>query len=313
MPQISPVSVKTREDLRSAVLSTLAFFALYELPLTTVRITELLGVRATPEEVTEALTELVSENSIFQAGNLYSLKPWKASDYRDKQIEISKKWRKIDNYYSWLALLPYVRLVAVINSLALGTADADSDIDFFVITKPNRLYFVRSVIIVLFRLLGVYKTRHKIKDKFCFGFFVSNDNLNLEQLLIKPRDPYFVYWLSNMRPVVGGKQYWELMNENKWLNDKLPNFNGMDRLASAKKPNLLIRVTKIIFEIVLWIPTVIAEPILRKIHIDHTFKLAENRAVTSTTTAHASMLKLHAYDVRAQIAAAHAELLRNIS
>jgi hypothetical protein len=51
---------------------------------------------------------------------------------------------------------------------------------------------------------------------------------------------------------------------------------------------------------------------LRRIHITHTFKLAENRSVTSTTIANAHMLKLHGYDVRTEVAAAHERLLRNL-
>jgi hypothetical protein len=313
MHQNSPeTKLENYTRLKEEVLSTLAFFALYELPLSPQRVHELVGYHATLEEVQHMLVSLAADEKIIQVGNLYSLKPWKAQDYRDKQIEISKKWRKIDRYHSWLAIIPYVNLVAVINSLAMGTADGDSDIDFFVITKNNRLYFVRSMIIVLFRILGLYKTKHKIKDKFCFGFFVTKNSLNLEHLLIKPADPYFIYWMANMRPITDGKQYWELMQQNAWLTHKLPNFEPINRQATVKKPNFLIRTLKLILEILLWLPSFVAEPVLRRIHINHTFKLAENRAVTSTTIANERMLKLHAYDVRAQIASAHKEILQNL-
>jgi len=301
----------TKLTLKESVLSALAFFALYDSPLHLQRIRELLNQSATLEEVQHILSKLVEDNKIFQAGNLYSLKPWQASDYRDRQIEISKKWQKIDSYYKWLAVLPFVRLVSVINSLSLGTADADSDIDFFVVTKNRRLYFVRSVIIVLFRLLGVYKTRERIKDKFCFGFFVTQNNLNLESLQIKPADPYLDFWLASMRPVVGGQQYWELMQQNSWLRAKFPNFEPINRHATLKKTNIFLRTISLILEILLYIPAELAEPWLRRIHITHTFKLAENHAVTSTTVANATMLKLHAHDVRAQVANAHKDLLQS--
>jgi hypothetical protein len=299
------------EALKSAIIATLAFFALYELPITPKRLHELLlNFSAGLEEVETLLEVLVQDGKIIRAGNLYSINPWNPLSLNVRQTEITKKWNKIDRYFNWLAGLPYVRLVSVINSLAMGTADADSDIDFFVVTENNRLYFVRSLIIVLFRLLGVYKTRQKIKDKFCFGFFVTKDNLNLENLLLAPADPYFLFWLANMRPIVGGQQYWQLMQENSWLSDDFPNFKSMQRLSSVKSPSFFITSLKLLLEILLWIPSAIIEPILQKIHINHTFKLAENNTVTSSTIANAKMLKLHGHDVRAEIAQAYERLLR---
>jgi hypothetical protein len=314
MPAILPETKTDSETkLSKAVFSTLAFFSLYNLPVSDKRLHELLyDYSANAEELAPVLEALVLDNKIYRAGNLYSLKSWKAEDLRTKQIEISKKWNKIDRYYNWLAVLPFVRQMSVINSLALGTADADSDIDFFVVTDKNRLYFVRSMVIVLFRLLGVYKTRQKIKDKFCFGFFVARDNLNLENLQIKPADPYFRFWLASMRPIIGGQEYWQLMQENSWLAAHFPNFKPASRLTSVKQSGFIIKALKIALEFLLWLPAVIVEPILRRIHITHTFRLAENHSASSTTIANRSMLKLHAHDVRADIARAFDRVLQNL-
>jgi hypothetical protein len=134
----------------------------------------------------------------------------------------------------------------------------------------------------------------------------------LEELLLKPSDPYFLFWLANMRPLTSGKQYWQLMQENSWLNEHFPNFNPVLRLASVKQPNIFIQTVKYFLEILLWIPSFLLEPVLRRIHINHTFKLAENHTVTSTTIANSKMLKLHADDVRARVAKAHEDLLTSL-
>ncbi|HTL39283.1 MAG TPA: hypothetical protein VL306_00510 [Methylomirabilota bacterium] len=302
-PTEASAETKTQVKLEQAVLKTLAFFSLYELPLSSRRVHELLyGEFVSLPQVTETLGNLVVSGQVLQKDNLYSLKSWNAATYQANQLELIKKWEKIDRYFNWLAVLPFVRNISVINSLSLGTSDADSDIDFFVITKPNRLYFVRSLIIVLFRSLGVYKTRQKIKDRFCFGFYTTTDNLEFESLKLKPEDPYFDFWLANMRPVVGSQAYWQLMQKNPWLTQAFPNFEPTQRFASAKKPSFIVLSIKYILEVLLWLPVSLAEPFFRRIHINHTFKLAENRGLTSTTIANSSMLKLHGYDVRAEIA-----------
>jgi len=304
---------RTDQKLDQAVLATLAFFALYELPLSVRRVHELLlNQIATMQEVEQTLASLVAENKIIQAGSLYSIKSWNQAMYQANQAELMKKWAKVDEHFNWLAVLPFVRNVSVINSLALGTADADSDIDFFVITKNNRLYFVRSMIIVLFRLLGIYKTRQKIKDKFCFGFFATPKALSFKELMLQPSDPYFLFWFASMRPVLGGQAYWQLMQENQWLTEYFPNFRPMQRLSSAKSPSILIQAMKFVLEVILWLPVALLEPLLRRIHINHTFKLAENNTASSSTIANASMLKLHGYDVRAEVAAQYSKILNNI-
>src|SRR4051812_39442966 len=94
--------------LTSAVLSTLAFFSLYDLPISSRRLHELLyECQASLAEVEEVLEFLTNENKLTRAGNVYSLKSWKASDLRDRQVEIGKKWNKIDRYTFWLSILPF--------------------------------------------------------------------------------------------------------------------------------------------------------------------------------------------------------------
>jgi hypothetical protein len=312
MLQDLAIETKEKQNLADAVISTLAFFSLYNLPLHSKRVHELLlGTKSTPQEVDQMLLFLASNGRIVQMSNLFALKKWDSGKYNANQLELTKKWQKIDKYFNWLAVLPFVRQICVINSLALGTADSYSDIDFFVVTKPSRLYFVRSIIIVLFRLLGVYKTRQRIRDRFCFGFFVSENSQGLHSLLIKPEDPYLVFWMSNMRPILGQSEYEHFMKENSWIETYFPNFEPMNRLTTVKNPKLWIRIVKHFLEILLSIPVILVEPILRRIHINHTFKLEENNAAASSTIANADMLKLHGYDVRSEIAYRYNETLNH--
>src|ERR1700741_5410675 len=93
-----PQHLRTEEEigLKEAIFSTLAFFSLYDLPLSSQRVHELLlRKNVNLEEVVNLLENLSTDNKIYKAGNLYSLKPWKADDLRNRQIEISKKWYKI--------------------------------------------------------------------------------------------------------------------------------------------------------------------------------------------------------------------------
>ncbi len=302
-----------KEKLAEAIISTLAFFSLYNLPLNNLRVHELLlGLTATQSEVDEMLIRLSQQDRVVREANLFGLKKWNQAQHNLNQLELTKKWERIDRHFYWLAMLPFVRQISVINSLALGTADSDSDIDFFVVTKPNRLYFVRSIIIVLFRVLKLYKTRQRIKDRFCFGFFVSQDKLSLHHLLLQPEDPYLVFWQASLRPILGKFEYELFMYENSWIKTYFPNLDISSRHTTIKQPRIIIRIIKFILEILLWLPATILEPFLAKIHINHTFKLAENKTKNSTTIANRDILKLHGHDVRAEVAFRYQEILEKI-
>ena len=291
-------NTKNLTNLQKAILSTLSFFDIYKLPLSAQRIWELLyRFKASIKEVEGELHQLEHMYKLVRKDNLYALSDWDHEVYEYNQLEIKRRWDKIKKYYWLLSAIPFVESLAVINSVAMGNADHESDIDFFVITRLNRLYFVRTVIIVLFKLLGVYKTRDKINEQFCFGFYVTPKSLALKPLLLEGDDPYMTFWLGTLIPIVGRNRYEQFINQNRWLHAQLPNFSPALRIKNENhlKPN---RLLKAVLSVLLSIPAVILEPLLRWYHIRHTFKLPENHWKTSSTIANANMLKLHALDPR---------------
>jgi len=54
-----------------------------------------------------------------------------------------------------LELFPQILLVALCNSRAMGEADANSDIDLFIIAKKGNLWTVRFIVTALTSMLGV--------------------------------------------------------------------------------------------------------------------------------------------------------------
>jgi hypothetical protein len=290
--------VKNRTKLSEAILSTLSFFHIYKLPISAKRVWELLYKQtATLAEVELELTELVRAGSIAKKNDLYALTDWDQKIYEKNQEEIVRRWHKVKKYYWLLSIIPYIEHVSVINSVAMGNADSESDIDFFVITKPNRLYYVRTIIILVFKLLGVYKNRKSVNERFCFGFYITTNNLSLRELLLPGDDPYMVFWLSTIVPIIGERVYQKFIKENRWIFSYVPNFRleqRLDQIKAFKSHNKLKRF----IEIFAYPKAVVSEPLLRWYHIRHTFKLPENHWVTSTTIANKQMLKLHALDPR---------------
>lgn len=300
-----------KSKLTQGILSTLAFFGIYQLPISAARTWELLyKTQATRQAVQLELDRLVQLGLVVHKDGLYALEQWDEKRQRDNLVEIEKRWTRVKKYYWLLSAIPFVEHVSVINSVAMGNADSESDIDFFVITQPNRIYFVRSVIIVLFKLLGVYKNRDHVNLRFCFGFYISSDQLSIRHLLLPGGDdPYLVFWLATMTPVYSLKFYEKFMKENRWVYSYFPNLKPMQRLEMYRKltPN---NGLKRIARAACGLPAAILEPLLRAIHIRHTFNLPENNWKTSSTVANKHMLKLHALDPRRDLRRRFYEILQ---
>ena len=301
-----------QKDLTQGILAPLAFFSLYSMPLSVERIHELLfQVKASREEVESNIRRLVSENKIIEQDGLFGIKPWYQERLRVNQKEIEKRWNKIKKYYFLLSIIPFIQHVSVIHSMALGNVDQESDIDFLVVTKPGRLYFVRSTIIVLFKILGVYKTRTKVKEQFCFGYYITTDNLDLGKQ--EGVDDFLAFWFAAHIPILGQHVHQDFLAANSWINEYFPQYQGKRVAPQELKSGFIARALKAILEVLLFIPTQILEPLFARIHIRHTFNLPENHWPTSLTVANKQMLKLHAVSQRGQINEAFRKVLQRLS
>jgi hypothetical protein len=313
MKLMQKISTKqfTQTNVTQGVLATLAFFNLYKLPVSSHKVWELLyRTAATLPEVEAELDRLVKLDVIITKDKLFALENWDEKLYATNQQEIEKRWNRIKRFYWALSSVPYVESICVINSVAMGNADTESDIDFFIITKPNRLYFVRTWIILMFKLFGVYKTRDKINKQFCFGFFITSDALSIKHLLLPQEDPYLVYWLATIIPITGEQMYERFIKENRWLYSWFPNFKTLHRAGMVREFQPKKRLKRI-FEALFNVCAALTEPLLRRIHIRHTFKLPENHWRTSSTIANKTMLKLHALDPRKDLRQRFWDTLRN--
>lgn len=143
--------------------------------------------------------------------------------------------------------MPFVRLVAVGNSVAMGTAMELSDIDLFVVTAPGRLWTARFSLVLRAKWLGLTKRPGKTADQADFGFWVDETALDLGVIALRndppritsrgseqshPRDvivrragrlddPYLSRWVATLIPLVDrGGVYQRLIAANWELLQK---------------------------------------------------------------------------------------------
>ena len=112
---------------------------------------------------------------------------------------INEKWSKLLRRSGLFAYIPFVEVVFVAGSMAMGNAGKDSDFDLIVGTKAGRIFTARAFCVFIFGLLGWRRKRGieggGARDMFCFSHFVTQEKYCLS-------GPYNGYWRKLYRSLV---------------------------------------------------------------------------------------------------------------
>lgn len=202
--------------LEEALLKTMSFFDVLGYCLTADEICHrLLGFRASSDEV---LLGLAMCSTIETDGVYYFLQGRsKLVKLRiDNQVHHHEIWKKVERMKLIFSFTPFLKGVYVCNTLAMTQARPGSDIDVLIVTAQNRLFIVRTWLLVLTQILGIRRHGAKVEGRLCLSFFVDEDHVDFSQLLLKPYDVYFAYWLLLLRPI--GKSS-SLLSSNEWMRN----------------------------------------------------------------------------------------------
>lgn len=114
--------------------------------------------------------------------------------------EEQKLFYKTQDFIWYIKWIPGLRMIAVSNSLAMYATHEDSDIDLFIITAPNRIWIVRTLILGIATILKVRAKPGDEAGKFCFPFFMTEEHLSLKEVAIE-NDIYLAYWIMTLKPI----------------------------------------------------------------------------------------------------------------
>jgi hypothetical protein len=205
-----------------SVLRTLLYFDIFNYPLTAAEIMKFssASIQSTGLLAFE-IDHLISEELVHRFGEFYTLhKDEGAVEQRLKgNQEAARLMPLAQKRARLISRFPFVRAVMASGSLSKGYMDEKSDLDFFVVTAPNRLWIARTLF-VLYRKAFVPKSRHK---EFCTNYFLSADKLRIEE-----KNLFTATELATLIPLSGLDSYYKLMLENNWIHEYLPNFVTRD-------------------------------------------------------------------------------------
>ena len=297
--------------IRESCHATLAFFDLFDYPLTLEEIRSYYLGRVPGKEVLESF--LGKDERIGNKDGFYFFRGRESLvAVRHEREKIAKKyWRKVHIFLPFIRLIPFIRMVGVCNTLAFNNPTRDSDIDLFIIAKRGRLFFVRFLTVALFSLLGVRRHGRKISRRFCLSLYVDEENLNLQTIHLSKDDIYLPYWILTMKPVYGETTYRKFMDANSWIGEYFHHHAGFshDFWQRGKVTGTMASVLEFLMKgrIGSFIEKLL-ESYQRKRHRKKISTLPESASIVVNS----HMLKFHNIDRRKEIARKFHERLREI-
>jgi predicted nucleotidyltransferase len=204
--------------IEEAILSVLKYYSLFSYPLKVEEIHRFLSVHSNLEEVQNRLKNLVSAEQVFQLSDeFYSIE--NQSDWVDKRLTGNQRAEELlassKKYIRKIIRFPFVKSVAISGSLSKYYTDEDGDIDYFIITKENRLWIARSLLHLFKKTSFLRKREHY----YCMNYFVDESALEIDQQNI-----YSAIETVTLIPVFNETLITELKQKNRfWVEKFLPN------------------------------------------------------------------------------------------
>lgn len=171
--------------LSRQILLTISYCDQFDFPLTYSEIKQrLIGEvnykETSDEKVLAAIHSLLQREVLGKSGEYYYLvNREKIVTTRIKRFQLSQaKWKEAQKLSLFLKKIPWISALGVTGALAMNNVVDDDDIDFFVVTKKNRLWLVRPILIFYAYLKGKRRSWQKEEENsWCFNLWLEDSAL----------------------------------------------------------------------------------------------------------------------------------------
>lgn len=211
----------SEELLDSAILRTVLYADVFDFALTVSELHRfLMHYGAVPlVEIERALDGSPAlADALARSGDLVALKTREAlfGLRREREAVAARLWPLARRYAAALAILPFVRMVALTGALAMrNPVSTDDDLDYLIVTRPGRVWLARLASVMLVRAVRLTGT------EICPNFVLAEDALAQNR-----RDVYIAHEVAQAVPFFGAALYDRLRAENRWADSHLPNAAG---------------------------------------------------------------------------------------
>nr|NCD01054.1 hypothetical protein [bacterium] len=214
-------------DIEKAIVETMAFFDIFNYPLTAFEIWKYLKIDLDYKEIFYSINKLIKKDILDKKNGFYFFKDRgclvdirkNRYFYTKRKIKIVKKWFKFFKFF-----INY-EAIYIANVIGSNNLKDNGDIDLFIVSSHKKIWSTRFFLAFLGKFFNIRPKPGDEKDKLCFSFFIDEINLNLEKFKID-NDLYFIYWVTGLIPLeLSDEKYFKkILKDNLWLKRYLPNY-----------------------------------------------------------------------------------------
>jgi hypothetical protein len=203
--------------IATGIIKTLGYFGIFSYPLTPAEIHRFLPAGCSPEEMETTLHSMALEQKVSCSSfGFYSLEPnepWSVNRLAGNERAFALLSRS-HRFVKIIRSFPFVEAIAISGSLSKYYAAADADIDYFIITRSNRLWISRTLLHLFKKLTFIPGCQHY----FCMNYFVDTDAMEMAD-----RNIYTAIEMATLIPVYNPGTIEGMKKLNSWTSDFLPN------------------------------------------------------------------------------------------
>lgn len=246
----------TLTSVQAAIIKSLLYYDIFEHPLRKEELYSMLSIPGIEKSEFEVeLQTLISDGIVTDFNGFFTVFSCAKSVKRriEGEAKAAKMLDKVKKYSRLIASFPYVRTVCLSGSFSKHVMNDDSDVDYFIITAPNRLWIARTFLI-LFKKIFLLNS----KKYFCVNYFIAEDNSEISE-----KNIFTATEIATLIPVYNYEGYQNFLNTNSWYKQFYPDFparagdllvessNGLKRAGEVllnsglgnKLDNLFFRIT----------------------------------------------------------------------
>jgi predicted nucleotidyltransferase len=238
-------SLSSLSLLDRAVLVTVAYTDQFSYPLILDEVVSRCLIQEIPRgvsinEIEQSLKRLIQrhflESLTLEHDTFFFLPGRKGVVSARKRAEAAaaEKQHEIQTVLTFLKKLPCLSAVYITGSQAMNSATLQSDIDFMMITTPNRLWLTRVIVSLFAQLHGKRRSWNKEEPgSWCFNLWLDADHLQVHS---SKQDSYRAYEVYQAQLLYDRDHVAEkFLQENAWVSTYLNAYSDGMKSTSQKQ------------------------------------------------------------------------------
>ncbi|GMU94612.1 nucleotidyltransferase domain-containing protein [Ignavibacterium album] len=218
--------------LSKNIIKTLAYYDIFSYPLKVEEIYHNLPVNhCTAKDIQSELNLLCEKGLVYRINDFYLLQ--NNCEIVRKRIQgnklCMKKMKSAFRMSKFISKFPYVRAIFLTGSISKGYMDKESDVDYMIITEPNRLW-VSKLLLTIFKKIFLLNSR----KVFCVNYYIDYNHLEIEE-----KNVFTATEIVTLIPVFGKKYYEEFYSKNIWIKEYFPNFPKRNNIMIDENRDLI--------------------------------------------------------------------------